>query len=127
MTYFPDLSRYDYRPFQSQSNPKLLNVGWLDPSAPYCTGAVDGTIMEGLLRLCREPVNRTRGWHRCPYCESYPAIMTVDGQSITLGDGEIRVSGSGGVVFAAPTLICHYIQKHGYRPPEEFLIAVASM
>ena len=45
--------------------------------------------------------------------------MTVDGQSLTLGDGEIRVSGSGGVVFAAPTLICHYIHTHGYRPPEE--------
>jgi hypothetical protein len=38
MTYFPDLSRYVYRPFLSQSNPKVLNVGWLDSSAPYCTG-----------------------------------------------------------------------------------------
>ena len=82
MTYFPDLSRYDYRPFQSQSNPKLLSVGWLDSSAPYCTGAVDGTIVEKLLRLCRESVNRTRGWHRCPYCETYPTIMTVDEDKI---------------------------------------------
>jgi hypothetical protein len=43
---------------------------------------------------------------------------------LAVGNGEIRVSGKDGIVYAAPTLVCHYIQAHGYFPPEEFIEAV---
>jgi hypothetical protein len=39
-------------------------------------------------------------------------------------NGEIRVAGEQ-VVYAAPLLIIHYIEEHGYLPPAEFLEAVA--
>ena len=42
----------------------------------------------------------------------------------TLGSAEIRVLGGGGKVYAAPNLIYHYVAKHKYRPPEEFIEAV---
>jgi hypothetical protein len=29
-----------------------------------------------------------------------------------------------GLIFAAPILITHYIEEHGYLPPAEFLKAV---
>jgi hypothetical protein len=29
--------------------------------------------------------------------------------------------------FAAPNLIIHYIEAHGYAPPDEFLLAVQAM
>jgi hypothetical protein len=29
-----------------------------------------------------------------------------------------------GTVFAAPTLIIHYIAAHGYLPPEQFIAAL---
>jgi hypothetical protein len=35
-----------------------------------------------------------------------------------------RASGQNGIVYAAPTLICHYGQRHGYCPPAEFLEAL---
>ena len=41
-------------------------------------------------------------------------------------NGEIRVA-SGGVTFAAPVLIVHYIEAHGYAPPEPFLKAIEEM
>lgn len=47
--------------------------------------------------------------------------MVVDAREITLGNGEIRVAGKGSVVYAAPTLICHYIGGHAYQPPAQFL------
>jgi hypothetical protein len=51
--------------------------------------------------------------------------MTVDRHEIRLGNGEIRVPGANGLVYAAPTLICHYIDEHEYGPPEDFLHADA--
>ena len=37
---------------------------------------------------------------------------------------EIRVRGDERTVYAAPTLIVHYVEAHRYRPPEEFIAAV---
>lgn len=47
-------------------------------------------------------------------------------QTIELGDGEIDVAGSD-KVYACPTLIYHYILRHGYRPPAEFVDAVRAL
>ena len=129
MTYFADLSLYRFHTFQQQLDTKLLNVGWLDSGAPFNKGRVDQEIVERLLGLCRNPVNLCRGYHSCQYCERHPGILTMqlNGQNVALGNGEIRVSGKDGVVYAAPTLICHYIQEHGYRPPDEFLFAVEKL
>jgi hypothetical protein len=35
----------------------------------------------------------------------------------------MRVAGSG-KVYAAPTLVHHYVVAHDYRPPDEFIAAV---
>jgi hypothetical protein len=40
-------------------------------------------------------------------------------------NGEIRVPGDD-VIYAAPLLIVHYIEEHGYLPPAEFLKALAA-
>ena len=36
----------------------------------------------------------------------------------------MRVWGKDGNVYAAPSLIFHYILQHGYQPPQEFIDAV---
>ena len=41
-----------------------------------------------------------------------------------MGTSETRVFSSDGIVYAAPTLIYHYISAHNYCPPEEFLVAM---
>jgi hypothetical protein len=113
-----------------QADPSLLNVGWIDQTVPYNQGSIEKDLTDTLLRLCRQPVNLTRGIHPCPFCKlsSWPPIgMTIDDRPVTLGNGEIRVNGDGGVTYAAPTLICHYIREHNYCPPEAFLIAVRKL
>lgn len=125
MSYFRDLSPYCF--FKSQSSLSLVNVGWLDARHRYKKGKVDNNQVEKLLKLCKtHPVNRTRGWHRCPFCSAYPVIMTIDEETICLGGAEIRVAGEA-QVFAAPDLVCHYIAAHEYQPPDEFLAAVATL
>ena len=40
------------------------------------------------------------------------------------GSGEIRVRGTDRTAYTAPILIVHYVEAHGYRPPEEFIAAI---
>jgi hypothetical protein len=135
MTYFADLTPYGYRWVEPRFNERVLNVGWLDSSASFDRGPVKNDLFEKLFRLCQKPVNGTRGFHRCPFRPSdssasscpYPAEMKLGPWAIVVGNAEIRVPGNDGIVYAAPTLIGHFIQTHGYRPPEEFLAAVARL
>jgi transposase len=41
-----------------------------------------------------------------------------------LGTSEIRVLSRDGTIYAAPTLIYHYMKIHHYKPPEEFIRAL---
>jgi len=125
MTYFEDLTRYTY---QSSSTDAALNVGWLAASQPFPTGQVPAEAVHNILRIVlHDPVNRTRGWHQCDLCADppYPIRMDVDGTTVTLGDAEIRVRGRDGAVYAAPSLIAHYIVEHDYCPPRAFVAAVS--
>lgn len=124
LMYFADMSQYSY---DGEARQSMLNVGWLDAAASYNKGEVSQELIQKLLRLCRKPVNRTRGWHRCPFCKPYPVKVTVDGEEICLGDAEIRVQSENGVAFAAPNLLCHYVRDHEYQPPAEFLDALSKM
>jgi len=44
-----------------------------------------------------------------------------------VGSAEIRVKGDNGIEYACPDLIYHYIRKHRYLPPQEFLDAMTSI
>lgn len=46
------------------------------------------------------------------------------GQKKLLGMSEIWLPSSSGVIYAAPSLIYHYMEAHRYLPPQEFLDAV---
>jgi hypothetical protein len=126
MTYFPDLSPYRYLP---EAGNTAVNVGWLAEENSFPTGeAPDGLVAAVLERVRREPVNRMRGFHECEFCpeddEYYPAFIEHEGQRVYLGDCEIWVTGDDGTVYAAPSLIAHYIREHRYLPPEGFVDAL---
>ncbi|MHB1910619.1 MAG: DUF7919 family protein [Acidimicrobiales bacterium] len=124
MTYFADLTPYSYG---SDLADGAVNIGWLSPPHEFPIGVVpDSTVAEILRAVRRQPVNRMRGWHRCQLCENppYPARMEVDGEIVTLGDAEIRVHDTEGMVYAAPSLVAHYIAEHRYLPPLGFIEAV---
>jgi hypothetical protein len=123
--FYRDLSPYEY---MGAKEPNVYNIGWLDADEPFEHGIVPQEVLLNLLQLSVSPVNETRGWHTCPFCHAAPPITIRSGTgTIQLGDAEVRVRGRDGRVYAAPNLLYHYIEKHGYRPPAEFVEALIAL
>ena len=128
MTTYPDLTRYEYG-----GTEEALNVGWLGSGEDFPTGAVEAVLLAKIAWLCCfETVNQMRGIHSCELCDvggwDREAYIVVPGEGLRLlGTNEIRVVGSDGVRYAAPSLVLHYLVDHNYRPPTEFLDAVAGL
>jgi hypothetical protein len=122
--YYQDLMPYEY--IKELAEPGLLNVGWLEAKYDYPTGNVTEEFLDQLFQLCLQPVNATRGFHECPFCErpSFGLKVSWGGKDLTLGSAEIRAQGRDGISYAAPDLIFHYVEAHGYQPPAEFINAV---
>lgn len=119
MSYFADLTPYAYFPASPYCvQHDALNVGWLSKGAPFESGEVQDGFVAALRQL--EVVNLCRGSHRCEFCEHSPGVLERE----KAGNGEIRVTGADGTVYAAPVLIAHYVEAHGYRPPQAFIDAV---
>ncbi|MCU1305236.1 MAG: hypothetical protein JWQ87_5520 [Candidatus Sulfotelmatobacter sp.] len=128
MAYFKDITRYDYSKYTFKCAGELYNVGWLERCAPYPKGDVTPELTAKLLALCKWPVNRYRGWHNCHFCQEYPVRITDCEGEICLGDGEIRVAATDGLLtYVAPNLIYHYVVEHHYLPPDGFLDALRNM
>jgi hypothetical protein len=130
--YFPDLSPYQYSISNSLSD--VLNVGWLDRSAPFLKGDVPKDLVHMLKHwfgVAR--VNQMRGIHECNLCREKqwpllplhenPSIRVLD-RTFFLGNWEMWIPAFDGRVFASPGLVIHYVEVHGYQPPEEFVAAV---
>jgi hypothetical protein len=47
-----------------------------------------------------------------------------NGEQRLIGSAEIRVFGKEGAIYAAPTLIYHYVEQHHYKPPADFVHAL---
>jgi hypothetical protein len=128
----------DGEPFPGTYEPvpnlvRAVAVGWLDRSHGYNLGSVEEGFVSRLFDACRvNATARTRGWHRCSFCsgdgepEVAPTTVIRDGESLAVGDAEIRVVAKDGTWLIAPTLVLHYVTEHAYRPPLEFIEAVAS-
>src|SRR5262245_10212871 len=126
--FFADLTPYEYG---GQPQDNLLNVGWLSRDQPFSTGTPPDGFLQVLRRLVASPVNLYRGFHICEFCPDPPAGSTGHQSSTpppgTFGNGEIRVSGVGGVIYVAPVLVAHYVEVHRYLPPATFIEAVLNV
>ena len=89
----------------------MLNIGWLGEGNFIPTGDVPAEFTSKLEVLCEAPIHLHRGFHGCEYCHE------------ALGNGQIRVARHG-TWYAAPTMIHHYVDRHLYCPPNEFVEAV---
>jgi len=151
--YFEDLTAYGYRDGPDvvslhdrtdRSSPPFLaveptapriNVGWLGGHrrfgrrTRFPTGHSSDDVIDALIDvIAAQAVNVTRGFHRCEYCPSKRADAQLQfvhrGRTVPLGNSEIRVPAAGASVFAAPTLIGHYVRDHRYCPPPAFTDAL---
>ena len=124
--FFEDLSPYTYtlgKPVPEgvclDALTDALNVGWLEDGHPFATGPTPWRFRLRLRHLAKNLKNDFFvASHTCNLCER--------GERTARGTGEIHVTGSDGVTYVAPALIVHYVAKHEYLPPQEFIDAVLS-
>ncbi len=144
MSYFKDLSDYAYlpnrrsgitrivwlglNPESSLSPPRVKNVGWLERGHEFPTQEPSEEMLDLLWDYCAISVNQMRGMHHCDFCPDHMKYLMKsterNGKQNLLGSAEIRVFGAKGDVYAAPTLVYHYVSLHHYCPPEEFIRAM---
>lgn len=119
MATFKDLTPYTY----SECDQPLLNIGWLGAGTEFQLGAVASGVVDALLLLAVDQRHITRGVHNCELCDEESPIRIdapVPRGWVSLGMGELHVPGRSGQVYAAPSLVIHYIIEHGYCPPDDF-------
>lgn len=124
--YFADLTPYRYSPSPDAATHEpedALNVGWLGrENAFQTTKSPSRLVLDALFVACTQPVNRTRGWHKCEFCDLNPPVVVERGsEKLHLGGAEIRVVGRSGQRYASPDLIYHYVDAHRYAPPQDFV------
>src|SRR5262249_16801875 len=94
-------------------------VGWLHPDHPYSDGEVSPEFRSHIRRFVEKWQSSAialgfpfaPGLHECDFCRK------------ARGVGNFGVP-CGGSLFVAPEMVVHYIEEHGYRPPDEFVAAL---
>lgn len=126
MTYFEDLSEYAYYGVPPINRfGKEAAVGWLDHEHDFEKMPATEELLDVIWEYCKVSVGQTRGLYECNLCIPPKAVhASRHGDRLELGSSEIRVFSVRGQIYAAPTLIYHYVHKHDYKPPDEFLCAL---
>src|SRR5262249_46536575 len=109
VVWFPDLGTS----CQIASGPRVRAVGWLSVEHEFTKGAVTRPALDALRTLVSEgycPV-ALAGPHTCEVC-----CRVHDSANVLVPSGD--------VLFAAPAMVTHYIEAHGYKPPDAFIEAV---
>lgn len=136
--------------------PHVRNVGWLGIEEEFSTGVLPGELIQKLKELVfidvknQESIKNgtferetsiivdqmlVRGSpYQCPFSDKgivsvYPSeVECYSGERIkVLGLNEIFIpSEKSDVLYCCPTLICHYVEVHGYLPPAEFIDALSN-
>lgn len=110
MAYVPDLS-----PCTEVRAAGLRAVGWLDPAHRYPRAKTRRPALVAQLRslLARAWQPAWWGEPQCPFCSH-----------VTRGLLLLVPQDADDTVYAAPELIAHHVEAHGYLPPAEFLRAL---
>jgi len=129
VTYFADLAPFTYL---GPTKGPALAVGWLEADHGYERGEVVLGVVEALERLfvhAWEPIC-AGGWHDCSLCPRKPTdgpiTREIAGRRELLGVKNLLLP-AGDVIYATPSLVIHYIEDHGYKPPDEFIKALLEL
>ena len=128
MTYFADLSPcvYHHGPLDASSwRCPLLAIGWLEYPNEFPKGGQLVDNIRDRLAFLRfafsQAYSSFRGWHECSWCRA----EGMDAWRATLHDSHINILIPDiDRVYVAPGRIDHYMERHGYLPPKEFLLAL---
>lgn len=122
---YDDLTPYSHliEPFFFEH---VLNIGWIYPKKKFGLGRVPSSNFDCLINIAfgdyslKAIVEPARSLPWCPICE---AEVEIERSGRLLCDSEIWIPGDGRI-YSSPITVIHYIEKHNYLPPKEFLNAV---
>lgn len=91
-------------------------IGWLEIGHPFTRGPVPGDILATLKAQVVKAyqVAYHMGFHECSLCPAGQKRTGLDNLLVPTRE----------LLYVAPELVIHYIEDHGYRPPDQFLEAV---
>lgn len=126
---YEDMSSYEYKLNFSLSG--FYNVGWIDKPGEYDSDR-SKELVEKLVEIllgkdsCKFEFNLLRGpAHACEICGEREVKVKLGDKEHFLGCSELMVPDEkNGFFYVSPSMIIHYIEKHGYLPPESFCDAV---
>src|SRR5262245_52567083 len=116
--YIEDLSTTAY----FARGPNVRAIGWLEAGHLFAQGDVPAEFLDALKAHvgAAHQVVLFMGFHECSLC---PDISPRPGRGWRAGLRNLLIPTSN-LLYVAPELIVHYVEDHGYRPPEEFVAAV---
>lgn len=110
---------------------EVIYIGWLDSTYKF-KQKKNQDFLFLLWNYYKYKINICRGFHRCNYCgifnnyifnKKVPTIK-YNNEIIQVGFYDIIILDKEERIYIAPSLIFHYIEKHNYYPPKEFINAV---
>lgn len=125
-TYFKDLTQYNYggEYDRTKNDPRFarlfpyysrcVNIGWLDESHDFEKGDVPEGFIDRINQK-QKVAGRHMGWQKCQFCDDKKALSS----SVYKIDAEEKS-------YFYPEMLEHYITKHKYLPPQEFIDVVMS-
>ncbi len=100
---------------KSKTPDPFVRPGWLERGKPHAAGHVERRVYDALVEMQKNPWQPVvaMGTHECELCQ-------FEGEH---GVANLFVPADG-VIYVSPELIVHYMNAHGYAPPEVFCRAV---
>lgn len=128
--YHPDLTPLPFPPFDSG---KFVAVGWLESGYDFQQGEAELEFVRKLAELLHDPWQPavTAGRHACGFCRltGGPTSFQIDHPgsrlSVEMGVANLWLPADG-FLYVAPSMILHYMDAHGYSPPDAFQKAVSA-
>ncbi len=97
---------------------KVVAIGYLDSSEEYKKGRVSSLFMIKLTLLWgKGACMASLGRHECDFCEGGYGT----GERETSSSEKILIDKENGIKYVFPEMIFHYIDKHNFLPPKEFI------
>jgi Yqey-like protein len=125
LTYFPDMGHTS----MIAEGEHIRGIGWLHPDHSFPRGPVAMAFLKWLKEfagLAHESAKalewlRPLGYHECEFCGVSADLQVIPAEVTGFRNFEVP---HGDLMFASPVLVVHYIEKHGYSPPDAFVSAV---
>lgn len=93
---------------------KFIAVGYLDITEEYEKGIVSQSFINKLRQVWSDGLTlASMGHHTCEFCEEEPRAIS--------SSEKVLIDRENNIKYIFPEMIFHYIEKHGFKPPDEFI------